>query len=77
MHAPFKVLTSGKNSALSDDSIKKSLKAVDQELENSLSLLVRQIKIANAETQDYPAAFASNSLYVLERNGLGDRALYE
>lgn len=49
VHAPFKVLSSGKNSVLSADSVNKSLKAVEREIEDHLPLLVRQIKIANAE----------------------------
>lgn len=50
VHAPFKVLKSGKNSYFSEEYVKKSLKACDDELEKYLSLLVRQVKIVNVET---------------------------
>eukprot|EP00347_Sterkiella_histriomuscorum_P021881 403332438 len=77
VYAPHKVLTSGKNSSLSQDYINKSLKACDEDINNHIQLLIRQINTINLETQDYPVAFASNCLYVLEKNGAGSRELYE
>lgn len=35
------------------------------------------LEVLDPAKHDLPAAFASNALYILERNGLGSRDIYE
>ena len=76
MLAPQNVFKSGKLSSWSKPIVKQSLDAVRNDLEEGLKTLDRILNISTA-TQDLPVAFATNALYVLERNGATDRSYYE
>lgn len=79
VHNPSKVLKSGKAGLLSHvaekslASVTEDLKANLQNLESVLYVLTPSDKNKAA---DLPVAFASNTLYVLERNGAGSRDSY-
>lgn len=76
--APHKVMKSGKRSALSNGVSEKSLKMLGEEMRESLPTLANTIHVLTPaegkDLPDLPVAFATNSLYVLEKNGLGERS---
>lgn len=72
VYAPHKVLTKGKNSPISESTMVDSLKTVEEDLAKNLTFLDRILNVLNPEKQNLPVAFASNSLYILEKNGLGN-----
>lgn len=53
------------------------MRLVEEDLAKHLPNLERLIKILNLEKSNLPVAFASNALYILEKNGLGNREEYE
>jgi hypothetical protein len=78
--APHRVLKRGKPSMLTSGVTAKSLSMCQEELSTALPALVNMLYVLTpAEGKplpDLPVAFASNVLYVLERNGLGNRDTY-
>ena len=81
LHNSLRVLRSGKTNALNGPVIQKSLTNVVEDIKTSVPLLQNMIWVlqpANgAKTPDLPVAFATNTLYVLERNGASARDAYE
>lgn len=75
VRAPKNVLSSGKANILTGSVTEKSLAMLSAELESTLPTLANMLNVlAPAEGKaipDLPVAFATNTLYVLERNGLG------
>jgi hypothetical protein len=49
------------------------LREVEEDLARYLPYLERFLGLLNPEKNNVPVAFASNALYVLEKNGLGNR----
>ena len=80
VHNPQKVLKSGKASLFSHVA-QKSLASVSDDiksnLENLQSVLYVLTPSDNGKAADLPVAFATNTLYVLERNGAGSRDSYK
>jgi hypothetical protein len=77
VYAPHKVLSSGKNSSNQEQYATQSLREVEEDLARYLPYLERFLGLLNPEKNNIPVAFASNALYVLEKNGLGNREQYE
>ncbi|CDW84360.1 UNKNOWN [Stylonychia lemnae] len=77
VYAPHKVLSKGKNNSYQEQYSTQSLREVEEDLAKHLPNLERLIKILNPEKNNLPVAFASNALYILEKNGLGNREEYE
>lgn len=57
--------------------IESAYKSCEKDLKDNLPYLTRMLDVLDPAKHDLPAAFASNTLYVLERNGLGSREAYE
>jgi hypothetical protein len=68
-------MKSGKHSKLSQNATEKSLSAVNEDLLKTIPALQNMLYVLqpqqNGRVPDLPVAFASNALYVLERNGAG------
>ena len=69
-------MKTGKHNALSKFTNEQSLLACRKDLLQGLQSLEKLLYILT-EKDDLPVAFATNTLYVLERNGLGERSIYE
>jgi len=54
-----------------------SLRAVEEDLAKYIPHLDRFIGLLNSERDNLPVAFATNALYVLEKNGQGNREHYD
>ena len=79
VNTPSRVNKSGKVNKLTDNFSKKSLFSINDDLNQTLPqlqniLYVLQPQRADAKLPDLPVAFATNTLYVLERNGTGQAA---
>lgn len=73
VHAPQKVMRSGKANNLTKNVSEKSLANVTSDLSTSLPHLANLVHIlepTNGGLINLPVAFASNTLYALERNGV-------
>jgi hypothetical protein len=73
---PHRVNKSGKVNKLSAQFSEKSLTNVNQDLKESIAQLQNMLYVLlpsqpGAKLPDLPVAFATNTLYVLERNGAG------
>lgn len=77
INAPARVLKKGNPPQWSTQLTQTSLKTLDTEIQTSLDQLQKILYVTKPEQSDLPVAFASNTLYVLERNGLGNKADYE
>jgi len=75
VNAPGRVMKSGKNSKLTQHATEKSLGAVNEDLSKTIPALQNMLYVLqpqqNGKVPDLPVAFATNALYVLERNGAG------
>lgn len=75
VNAPQRVLKSGKTSRLLSHTTQQSLTAVEKDLGQTLPHLTNMLYVLSPDGDkkiaDVPVAFASNTLYVLERNNLG------
>lgn len=69
-------MKSGKANKFTVDINQKSLQSVRGDLSVNLNLLDRLLYVTN-QSHDLPVAFASNALYILERNGGGNREYYD
>lgn len=76
MRAPQISYKKGKASVTSQKTSQSALEALTQDMTSNMSYLLRTLSILDSKT-DLPVAFATNTLYVLERNGLGDKQAYE
>ena len=76
VHAPAKVLK-GSTFSLNAATTQSALKELNKDVETNLNHLSKLLFVLTPELNDLPVAFASNALYVLERNGLTDRENYE
>lgn len=74
--APNNVMKTGKHNSLTKNISVQSLKLCRKELNDALESLDRLLYVS-VGMQNLPVAFASNTLYVMERNGSGDRKYYE
>ena len=83
VNAPQRVMKSGKPNKLSQNTTEKSLSSVNDDLVKAIPTLQNTLYVlqpqAGGKVPDLPVAFASNALYVLERNGAGaeTREAYE
>jgi hypothetical protein len=68
VYAPQNVFKTGKHNKWTQNVYEKSLEAVRNDLKEGLQTLER-ILYVSTQMHDLPVAFASNALYVLERNG--------
>ena len=82
--APQRVNKSGKVNALTDHFSVKSLTNINEDLTSTLPKLQNMLYVLQPQQHnedekltDLPVAFASNALYVLERNGATQREAYE
>lgn len=76
VYAPQNVLNGGKPNKWTAQVAVKSLEKVREDLAKYLPQLDKLLYVTQ-QNQDLPVAFASNALYVLERNGGGNREYYE
>lgn len=76
VYSPQNVMKSGKYNSFSKSTNESSLEVCRKDLQDGLESLERLLYISN-NTHDLPVAFASDAIYVLERNGHGDRSFYE
>lgn len=67
----------GKHNKWTLNVAEKSLEMVRQDLFTTLPHLGKLLYITKEQEQDLPVAFATNALYVLERNGCGNKEEYE
>jgi hypothetical protein len=79
VNAPARVNKSGKVNKLTDQYSQKSLTSINDDLSQTLPqleniLYVLQPQQPESKLPDLPVAFATNTLYVLERNGAGQSA---
>jgi hypothetical protein len=70
-------MKSGKTSRWFSDVAGKSLNHVNDDLKSTIPHLHKLLYITGNNKHDFPVAFASNALYVLERNGSGNKEDYE
>lgn len=83
VNAPQRVLKSGKPNKLTLPTTQKSLSAVQDDLTKVLPALQNMLYVLrpaeNKQVPDLPVAFATNALYILERNSVGQqvRDVYE
>ena len=69
-------MSSGTFSRFTVNYNKQALEAVKKDIETNLKHLERIINAGNGN-EDLPVAFASNTLYTLERNNLGNHEYYD
>ena len=69
-------MKSGKHNKLSVNFNEKSLKQVTQDLNEHMEFL-NKILYIQKKNADFPIAFVTNTLYILERNGISCRDTYE
>ena len=74
--APAGVMKSGKHNTISKSSNETGLKECRKDLLKGLSFLQRIFYTCKG-TEDFPVAFATNALYIMERNGGGNTEDYE
>jgi hypothetical protein len=78
VNAPHKVMLSGSANKWTQQSTEMSLKSVQGEVTKHLEHLQKLINVSNeASINKLPVAFSTNALYILERNGAGNREDYE
>lgn len=77
VYAPHKVLNKAKESKSKEEYATLSLKNVEEDLERYVPHLDKMIGLLSTERDNLPVAFATNALYVLEKNGHGNRDHYE
>lgn len=78
VNAPQRVMKSGKANKLTQNTTEKSLTGVNEDLVKAIPVLQNSLYVLSPQqggkVPDLPVAFASNTLYVLERNGAGAEA---
>lgn len=72
---PATLLKNGKISKSKQDIIRDNLQEIRFDINKHLEQLNRILNISKGD-EDLPVAFATNALYVLERNGAGDHEQY-
>ncbi len=76
MASPSLVMKAGKHHPVTRDLTKESLKCCKKDIEKGMVALRKVLYVSN-ENIDLPVAFASNAIYVLERNGGGETEDYQ
>ncbi len=69
VYSPQSAFAAGKPSYITRNSNRDALKDCAEDLDKHLSLVQRYLQVMTGK-EDLPVAYASNTLYVLERNGL-------
>ena len=75
VNGPQRVMKNGKPSKLPQATTEKSLTHVNEDLVKAIPALQNMLYVLQPQNEgklpDLPVAFATNALYVLERNGAG------
>ena len=69
-------MKSGKHNSMTKALNSQSLEACRKDLQEALESMNRLLYVS-VGMRNVPVAFASNTLYVMERNGSGDRSYYD
>lgn len=70
-------MESDKASRLTGNTAGQSLNEVEKDLDKHFQALDRMLYVTDPQKQNVPVAFASNILYVMERNGMRNMEQYE